>query len=77
MKQFLDDVKHECIYPSASQPSSLCGTPKFHKIKFNSEVRSFRPVVSSIGSFNYNISRFLCDMLMFQQITALKIHSHL
>ena len=61
--QFLDDATYERIYPSGSQPSRLYGTPKLHKIKSNSEVSSFRPIVSSIGSFNYNLSRFLCDML--------------
>ena len=55
-------MQHEHIYPSGSQPSRLHGMPKVHKIKSNSEVPSFRPIVSSIGSFNY-ISRFLCDML--------------
>ena len=44
-------------------PSRLHVTPRVHKIKSNSEVPSFRPIVSSIGSFNYNLSRFLCDML--------------
>ena len=44
-------------------PSRLYDTPRVHKIKSNSEVPSFRPIVSSIGSFNYNLSRFLCDML--------------
>ena len=62
-QQFLDDVTYDRIYPSGSQPSRLYGTPKVHKTKSNSEVPSFRPIVSSIGSFNYNISRFLCDML--------------
>ena len=62
-KQFLDDATYERIYPSGSQPSRLYGTPKVHKIKSNPEVPSFRPIVSSIGSFNYNLSRFLRDML--------------
>ena len=62
-KQFLDDATYERIYQSGSQPSRLYSTPKVHKIKSNSEVPSFRPIVSSIGSFNYNLSRFLCDML--------------
>ena len=44
-------------------PSRLYDTLRVHKIKSNSEVPSFRPIVSSIGSFNYNLSRFLCDML--------------
>ena len=62
-QQFLDDVTYDRIYPSGSQPSRLYGTPKVHKTKSNSEVPSFRPIVSSIGSFNYNLSRFLYDML--------------
>ena len=61
-KQFLDDATYERIYQSDSQRSRLYGTSKVHKIKSNSEVPSFRLIVSSIGSFNYNISRFLCDM---------------
>ena len=62
-KQFLDDATYERIYPSGSQPSRLYGMPKVHKIKSSSAVPSFRPIVYSIGSFNYNLSRFLCDML--------------
>ena len=62
-EQFLDDATYERIYPSGSQLSRLYSTPKVHKIKSNPEVPSFRPIVSSIGSFNYNLSRFLYDML--------------
>ena len=62
-KHFLDDATHERIYPSGLQPSRLYGTPKIHKMKSNSDVPSFRPTVSSIDSFNYNLSRFPCDML--------------
>ena len=62
-KHFLDDATYERLYSPGSQPSRLYGTSKVHKIKSNSEVPSFRPIVSSIGSFNYNLSTFLCDML--------------
>ena len=63
-KQFLDDATYERIYQSGSQRSRLSGTPpKVHQINSNSEVLSFRLIVSSIGSFNYNLSRFLFDML--------------
>ena len=55
-KQFLDDATYGRIYPSTSQPSRLYGAPKIHKIKSNSELSSFSPIVSSIGSFNYNLS---------------------
>ena len=63
LREFLDDGTCEGIYPSGSQPSRLYGTPKVHKIKSDSRVPPFRPIVSSIGNFNYNVSRFLCDML--------------
>ena len=62
-KPILDDATYERIYPSGSQPSRLYGTPKVHKIKPNFELPPFRPIGSSIGSFNYNLSMFLCDML--------------
>ena len=63
-KQFLDDAGYKRIYSSGSpQPSRLYDKPKVHKIKSNFEVPSFRSIVSSIGSFNYNLYRFLCDML--------------
>ena len=47
-------MQHEHIYPSGSQPSRLHGMPKVHKIKSNFEVPS---------CFNYNLFRFLCNML--------------
>ena len=62
-RHFLDAATYDRICLSGSQPSRLYGTPKIHKMKYNSEVPSFRPTVSSIGSFNYNLSRFLCNVL--------------
>ena len=62
-RHFLDAATYDRIYPSGLQPSRLYGTPKIHKMKYNFEVPSFRPTVSSIGSFNYNLSRFLCNVL--------------
>ena len=64
LRELLDDVTYERIYSSGSQSSRLYGTPKVHKIKSNSKVPQFTLIVSSIGSFKYNISRFLCDMLI-------------
>ena len=34
-----------------------------HKVKNESDTPPFRPIVSSIGSYNYNLSKFLCNML--------------
>ena len=50
------------IYSSGSQPFRLQGTPKIHK-KSNSEVLPFRLIVSSKGSFNYNLTRSLAETI--------------
>ena len=62
MNIFTKDIYNK-IYPTGSQPSRLYGLPKLHKTKNSSEVPPFRPIVSSIGSFNYNLAKYLCDIL--------------
>ena len=56
-----DDSTYENIYPVVSQPSRLYGTPKLHKSFTN--VPPLRPIVSSINSFNYNLAKYLCNLL--------------
>ena len=34
-----------------------------HKFYSNDSFPKLRPIVSSIGTFNYNLARFLCDFL--------------
>ena len=51
------------MYPSGSAPARIYGTPKMNKFSSNYSFPKLRPVVSSIGTFNYNIARFLCDLL--------------
>ena len=48
------------LYPPGSGPARICGTPKMHKF-FSSD--SF-PKLSSIGTFNHNLARFLCDLVL-------------
>ena len=48
------------IYPVGSQPSRLYGTPKLHNSFPN--VPPLRPTVSSINGFNYNLSKYLCNL---------------
>ena len=43
------------MYPS--------GTPQMHKFSSSDSFPKLRPIVSSIGTFNYNLARFLCDLL--------------
>ena len=53
---------YESIYPSV-QPSRLYGLPKLHKVKRKSEMPPFRHIISSVGSYNYNLAKFLCDLI--------------
>ena len=55
----------ECnkLYPTGSARARIYGTPKMHKFSFSDSFPRLRPIVSSIGTFNYNIVRFLCDLL--------------
>ena len=51
------------MYPSGFAPARIYGTPKMHKFSSSDSFRKLRPIVSSIGTFNYNLTRFLCDLL--------------
>ena len=51
------------MYPSGSTPARIYGAPKTHKFSSSDLFPKLRPIVSSIGTFNYNLSRFLCDLL--------------
>ena len=51
------------MYPSGSAPAHIYGTAKTHKFLSSDSFPTIRPIVSSIGTFNYNLARFLCDLL--------------
>ena len=42
---------------------SYLWSPKMRKISSSDSFRKLRPIVSSIGTFNYNLAHFLCDLL--------------
>ena len=52
------------MYPSGTAPACIYGTPKMHKFSSSNSFPKLRPIVSSIGTFNYNLSRSLCDFLL-------------
>ena len=43
-------------------PARIYGTPKMHKSSSSDPFPKLCPIVSSIGTFNYNLVRFLCDL---------------
>ena len=51
------------MYPSGSAPARIYDTPKMHKFSSSDSFPKLCPIVSSIGTFNYNLARFLCDLL--------------
>ena len=42
---------------------SYLGTPKMHIFSSNDSLPKLCPIISSIGTFNYNLVRFLCNLL--------------
>ena len=62
-KNFFNEIEYDKLYPSGSAPARIYGTPKMHKFSSSDSFPKLRPIVSSIGTFNYNLARFLCDLL--------------
>ena len=62
-KIFFNEIEYDKLHPSGSAPARIHGTPKMHKFTSSDLFPKLRPIVSSIGTFNYNLSRFLCHLL--------------
>ena len=48
---------------SGSALGHIYGTPKMHKFSSSNSFPKLHPIVSSIGTFNYNLLCYLCDLL--------------
>ena len=59
----LDPKVYFKIYPSGSQPATIYGLPKMHKPRGPYSLPPFRPIVSSIGTYNYELAKYLCYLL--------------
>ena len=62
-KKILSEIEYDKLYPSGSAPARIYGTPKMHKFSSNDSFPQLHPIFSSIGIFNYNLARFLRDLL--------------
>ena len=62
-KKNFHEMEYDTLFPSGSAPAPIYGTPKMHKFSSSNSFPTLRPIVSSICTFNYNLSRFLCDLL--------------
>ena len=62
-KKNFNEIEYDKLCPSGSAPARIDGTPKMHKFSSSDLFPKLHPIVSSIGTFNYNLARFLCDLL--------------
>ena len=63
-KNIFTKETYEKIYSSGSEPAFIYGTPKIHKLKHkNISDLSFHPIISFIGTYNYNLAKFLSSLL--------------
>ena len=59
-KKIFNENEYDKLYLSGS--ARIYGTPKTHKFSSNDSFPKLPPIVSSIGTFNYNLAIFLCDL---------------
>ena len=62
-KDFFTKDVYDNIYPCGSKPAKIYGNPKTHKLKSKTDKLKFRPIVSSIGTYNYKLEKFLGEQL--------------
>ena len=62
-KNCFNEIEHDKLYPFGSASARIYYTPKMHKFSSSDSFPKLRPIISSIGTFNYNLARFLCDLL--------------
>ena len=61
--KLISSSDYEKIYPKGSKCARMYGLPKLHKVSSRLEFPPCRPVVSSIGTFNYQLAKFLSGIL--------------
>ena len=62
-KNFFTDEDYHKLYPCGSTPARIYGLPKMHKFSPGDDFPKLRPIVSSIGTYNYNLAQHLCKLL--------------
>ena len=63
LKKFFPKDIYKEIYPTGSVPSRLYGLPKMHKISESTPFPPLRPIVSSVGAYNYKLAKYLTGLL--------------
>ena len=63
MKKRFSPAIYQNIYPTSSRPGLFYGTAKVHKLPENLKNVDELPIVSSIGTSTYEISKYLAKLL--------------
>ena len=61
-KNFFNGNVYDNFYPSGSAPARIYGTSKMHKFYSSDTFPKLSPIVPFIGTFNYDLACFLCDL---------------
>ena len=56
-------IEYDKLYSSGSAPARIYGTRQMHKFSSNDSFPKLLPIVSSLGTFNYILACFLCNIL--------------
>ena len=59
----MNDTEYEKVYPSGSSPTKIYASSKVHKPFDSNSLPNFRTIVSFIGTYNYNLSKYLGELL--------------
>ena len=62
-KNLFDEKTYKKIYPCGPKLATIYGIPKTYKMLFDSDDFCLRPIFSSIGTYNYNLAKFLTELL--------------
>ena len=61
-KNLFNEIEYDKFHSSGSAPARIYGTPKMQKFSSGDSFSKLCPIVSSIGTFHYNLARFLRDL---------------
>ena len=62
-KKLFDESIYKQIYFCDSEPASFHGVLKTHKMSYDSDNVSLRTSLSSKATYNYNLAKFLTELL--------------
>ena len=63
-KKCLNDVDYKSIYPSGFALAQIYGTLKINKFTDSDSFPKLRAIVSSVGTLNYSLAKYLCNLLL-------------